>query len=71
MKFREYIIEKVTSKQLKKEQEQSVLYSVKTKKMLGKIYPSSKKAKEALDKLDDADLKVASYLFFIDNIKNS
>jgi len=57
----------------KRENEQSVIYDTRTKKQVGtKVYANSRNAHKAMDKMDDKEyLKVASKLFFVDNIKES
>jgi len=58
--------------QTKKENEQSVIYDTRDNSQANKkVFANSRNAHKAMDKMDDKEyLKVASYLFFIDNIKD-
>lgn len=73
MKFKK-IFEKALfeiKSQTKKENEQSIVYDTRDNSQVGtKVFANSRNAHKAMDKMDDKEyLKVASYLFFIDNIK--
>jgi len=67
--FKEYINE---GRKKSTQDEKSVIYNIKTFELADKkVYASSKNAKKAMEKMDNKDeLKVASHLFYIDNIQN-